>query len=62
MRVSEKELIAVEKAMKNEKNTRIYKRYRSLYLYLSGESCRKIAKTIGISKTIVSRINQVYYE
>ena len=62
MRVSKKELIKVKKAMDNEKNTRIFKRYMSLFLYLSGRTCGEISKIVVISKNTVSRINQVYFK
>jgi transposase len=60
MRVSQEELQKVKSAMGNEKRVRNFKRYQSLYLYLSGMKCADVAKIVGITKTSVSRINQVY--
>lgn len=60
MRVAEEELQKVKFAMDNEKKVRNYKRYQSLYLYLSGMKCADVSKVVGITKTSVSRINQVY--
>lgn len=60
MRVSQKELQRVKSAMDSAKKVRNFKRYQSLYLYLSGMKCADVAKIVGIAKTSVSRINQVY--
>lgn len=60
MRVSREELQKVKSAMNNEKEARYFKRYQSLYLYLSGKKCDEVASIVGLSKISVSRINQVY--
>jgi transposase len=60
MRVSREELQRVKSAMNNEKEARYFKRYQSLYLYLSGKKCDEVASIVGLSKISVSRINQVY--
>lgn len=60
MRVSEEELQKIKSAMNTEKKARNFKRYQSLYLYLSGMKCTDVAKIVGITKTSVVRINQVY--
>lgn len=60
MRVSGEELQKVKTAMNNEKEARYFKRYQSLYLYLSGKKCDEVASIVGLSKISVSRINQVY--
>lgn len=60
MRVSKEELQKVKSAMDNEKSVRYFKRYQSLYLYLSGMKCADVAKIVGITKNSVSRINQIY--
>jgi transposase len=60
MRVSKKEIQKVKLAMDNEKNVRYFKRYQSLYLYLSGMKCADVAEIVGITKTSVSRIHQIY--
>jgi len=61
MRVSQEELDKVKSAMNTQKKTRVYKRFLSLYLYLSGKTCEEVAEIVGITKTSVSRINQRYY-
>jgi transposase len=53
-------LEAVKKAMDSEKVTRIYKRFRSVYLYLSGKTYEEVAEIVGLCKTTVFRINQKY--
>jgi transposase len=60
MRVSKKKLQKVKLAMDNEKSARYFKRYQSLFLYLSGMKCADVAKIVGITKNSVSRIHQVY--
>ena len=60
MRVSRAELQRVKSAMNSEKEARYFKRYQSLYLYLSGKKCDEVASIVGLSKISVSRINQVY--
>lgn len=60
MRVSREELQRIKSAMNNEKEARYFKRYQSLYLYLSGKKCDEVASIVGITKISVSRINQIY--
>jgi transposase len=60
MRVPREELQRIKSAMNNEKEARYFKRYQSLYLYLSGKKCDEVASIVGLSKISVSRINQVY--
>lgn len=60
MRVSQEELNKVKAAMNAEKKARVYKRYQSVYLYLSGRTCAEVANIIGLNKTTVSDINQLY--
>lgn len=60
MRVTKKELQKVKSAMDNEKSVRYFKRYQALYLFLSGMKCAEVAKIVGITKTSVSRIHQLY--
>jgi len=60
MRVSKEELQKVKSAMDNEKIVRYFKRYQSLYLYLSGMKCTDVAGIVGITKNSVSRIHQIY--
>jgi transposase len=62
MRVTPEELEKVKKAMDSEKVTRVYKRFRALYLYLSGTTCEEVAKIVDLSRTTVCRINQIYRE
>jgi transposase len=62
MRVTPEELEKVKKAMDSEKVTRVYKRFRSLYLYLSGITCEEVAEIVDLSRTTVCRINQIYRE
>lgn len=60
MRVSQEELKEVKSAMNAEKKARYYKRFQSLYFYLSGKTCAEVAEIVGLDKASVSRINQVY--
>lgn len=60
MRVSIDELEKVRVAMNTAKKVRDFRRYQSLYLYLSGKKCDEVAKIVGLNKGTVSRINQVY--
>jgi len=62
MRVSLEELQKVKSAMNSEKRVRYFKRYQSLYLYLSGKKCDEVASIVGLSKVSVSRINHIYRE
>ena len=60
MRVSQEELNKVKAAMVAEKEARHYKRYQSVYLYLSGMTCEEVANIVGFHKSTVSDINQKY--
>lgn len=60
MRVSQDELNKVKEAMNAEKKARVYKRYQSLYLYMSGKTCNEVAEIVGLNKASVSRVNQLY--
>jgi len=60
MRVSQEEVQAVKKAMDSEKQTRLYKRYRALYLCLCGKTYEEVVEMVGLCKTSVYRINKVY--
>ncbi len=60
IKASPEELRAVEQAMNAEKQTRMYKRYRALYLYLSGKSFAKITELSSLCRASVYRLVQVY--
>ena len=60
MRVSQEELNEVKATMDAEKKARVYKRYQSVYLYLSGRTCAEVAEIVGLDKSTVSDINQIY--
>jgi len=60
MRVSKEELNKVKAAMDAVKETRYFKRYQSVYLYLSGMTCDQVAGIVGFHKSTVSDINQKY--
>ena len=60
MRVSQEELDLIKAAMESEKKVRVFKRYQSLYLYLSGRKCEEVAGIVGLSKNAVSNIHVTY--
>jgi putative transposase len=60
IKASPEELYAIEQAMNAEKRTRIYKRYRALYLYLSGKSFEKITEISGLCRSSAYRLVHVY--
>jgi transposase len=60
MRITQKELEKVKSVMDNEKNVRYFKRYQALYLFLCGMKRAEVAKIVGITKTSVTRIHQLY--
>jgi len=60
IKASPEELQAVKSAMDSERIARVYKRYRALYLYLSGKPYKKIAEMTGLCKTSIYRIKRVY--
>lgn len=62
MRIPQEELDEIYKAMKSEKNAKVYKRYQSLYLYHKGNTCKEISEILGIDPKTVSTINQLYYK
>jgi len=63
-KVSEEELTAIKNAMDKETVVRVFKRYQALYLFLylflSGKTCRAIAKMLGITSTTVCNIHKIY--
>lgn len=60
MRVPQEELDKVKAAMDTQKKVKIFKRFQALYLYLSGKTCKEVAKIVGLNKCTVSEINQIY--
>jgi transposase len=60
MRVTQEELDKVKAAMDAQKKVKIFKRFQALYLYLSGKTCKEVAKIVGLNKCTVSEINQIY--
>ncbi len=60
IKASPEELAAIEEAMNAEKRTRIYKRYRALYLYISGQSFEKATEISGLCRSSIYRLVQVY--
>lgn len=62
MRVSQEELSKVKEAMAAEKEARYFKRYQSVYLYLSGMTCDEVANIVGFHNCTVSDINQKYFK
>lgn len=55
-----KELAIVKTAMDAEKRASVFKRYRILYLLLSGQSCGEVAEIVGSAKGMVSKIYKNY--
>jgi transposase len=60
MRVSQEELDKVKAAMNAVKKVKIFRRFQALYLYLSGKTCKEVAEIVGLNKSTVSEINQIY--
>lgn len=60
MRVLPQELAAVKNAMNQEKLPRVHRRYKALYLFLTGKTCKEVGETLGITPITVSNINRAY--
>lgn len=60
MRVLPQELAAVKNAMNQEKIPRVHRRYKALYLFLTGKTCKEVGETLGITPITVSNINRAY--
>ena len=55
-----KEIQAIYDAMKGAKETRMFKRYQTISLKLTGEKIADIAKIVGISKRTVNNYWRAY--
>jgi len=62
MNTTQEKINEVELLMKKEKVVRVYKRYYSLYLSLTGKTCREISEIVKINKNTVTEINKKYNE
>ena len=56
MRASQEELMIIKKAMNLEKKARVFKRYQTLYLYLSGKTCEETAYLSGFFYSVSTRV------
>jgi Transposase and inactivated derivatives len=60
VRATPQELAIIKDAMNKEKMPRVHRRYRALYLFLSGKTCKEVAGLMGITAITVSNINRTY--
>ena len=59
-KISVEELAEIKDAMENEKIVRVFKRYKALYLYLSGMIGRNVAKQTGITVNTICNLHKKY--
>lgn len=60
MRATPQELAIVKDAINREKIPRVQKRYRILYMFLSGKTGKEIADIMGVTAITVSNIHRAY--
>lgn len=59
-KVSVEELTKIKDAMEKEKVVRVFKRYKALYLYLSGMTGRDVAMQTGITVNTICNLYKKY--